>query len=93
MNMPTIVKTEITQEIHNRVVTFTVQDSASPANNTATLNVRILFSDVGISTGVFPSEDKALVENALRAYEHKCHSAKCLSDVTEIYLSTTTALE
>ena len=93
MKMPIIVKTEISDEIHNRVVTITVKDSSSPANNTPTYKVRVLFSDIGISTGEFPAEDKALIEYSLRAYEQKCHDAKCISDVKEIRLSTTTALE
>lgn len=88
--MPSIININISDEIHNRIVTLKLEaNTGHPINYI----VRVLFSDIGISTGIYPSDDKALIKYAVRVLEQQYQTATCLSDVTEIRLSSTNAPE
>ena len=88
MQMPTIVSKVVTEEIHHRVVTFKARDSS--AGNE--YSIRVLFSDIGISTGIYPTNDKELVEYAEDALALRCANAKCQADISEIRLNTSNEL-
>ena len=93
MQIPVIVSAEITDEIHNRVVTLRVRDSSTGHGCATDHTVRVLFSDIVLSSGMYPADNAALTEYAERALALRCNTAKCMSDISEIHLNTLNAPE